>query len=171
MGNKCIVKDCPNHDDQGGGFDLAVIGKRRGEGSLHWICSPCWHMITKGEIGPGETFVHKIRNDSVFEFKTIDDKTIRIYKGPIEKGMKFWWARNVAHNWAVIEVTEVSMKCPDDPWVYTRVLHSDRRDYIGNIYGNETSHFRECVEPYEERNTNHGKANDLKNRVTEPSPS
>lgn len=160
-GNKCLVKDCPNHDNEGMGYDIARIGKKRGDGSLYWICAPCWHMITTGEIGPGESFFHK----------QLCEPERKLYKGPIEPGMHFIWMKGTSGE-AYIEVVRVSNKCPDDPWVYAKVHNAVDRSIIGNEYGNETSRFREAVEPVEERSIHgHKGTHDNTHCPTEPSPS
>ena len=43
---KCIVKGCPNHE-----------GER---GFVGMLCTPCYQMLTTGQVGHGETFIHKL---------------------------------------------------------------------------------------------------------------
>lgn len=50
-GNKCIVKDCPNHKGEG-----RFVGD---------LCGPCHAMLTTGTVGHGETFIHKMRDKMV----------------------------------------------------------------------------------------------------------
>ena len=152
MSNKCLDHDCKNASNQGNGRDVAVIGKKRGEGSLHWICEPCWQRITKGEDVK--------REDTLFTYTQFEGKTIRSFKGEVAPGMKFWWAKGKPQ-WCLVEVESISEEYPPDPWIRTKVLQAGDQRIVGKTYGNDMSYFRECVEPYEESQpSDNGSTND-----------
>lgn len=46
MGNKCLVKGCMNIRHQG-----QFVGD---------LCAPCFRMLTTGELGCGDTFIHQL---------------------------------------------------------------------------------------------------------------
>lgn len=46
---KCLVKGCVNHDHEGGFNGL--------------LCSPCYTMITTGDVAYGHTFIHDLRDE------------------------------------------------------------------------------------------------------------
>ena len=46
MGDKCIVRGCPNRVGEGG-----FVGR---------VCAPCHEMLESGVVGEGETFVHDL---------------------------------------------------------------------------------------------------------------
>lgn len=46
---KCLVKGCNNHKHQG----KFVVD----------LCSPCYNMLTSGNIAFGETFIHTLKRE------------------------------------------------------------------------------------------------------------
>lgn len=46
---KCLVKGCVNQDHEGGFNGL--------------LCSPCYTMITTGDVAYGHTFIHDLRDE------------------------------------------------------------------------------------------------------------
>lgn len=73
MTTKCIVKGCDNHTHQG-----YFIGD---------LCVPCYHMLSKGEIGNGRTFIHSLahNNQALLEFiravrKNTDEEVDKLVK-------------------------------------------------------------------------------------------
>ena len=68
-----------------------------------------------------------------------------LYSGEIKPGMCFTWMRGTPGE-CLIKVKRISTDCPDDPWVYARVLLAADKRIDGKEYGNETSRFREAVE-------------------------
>lgn len=59
---RCLVKDCPNHRDQG-----TFVGN---------LCYSCYQHLTTGKIGPTESILRKIRDAELFVLKGPDGKIV-----------------------------------------------------------------------------------------------
>jgi len=43
-----------------------------------WVCSPCFVTLNTGIIGPGETFIHDLRNDLAAAVATIESLALAV---------------------------------------------------------------------------------------------
>lgn len=76
MGVKCIIYGCENYTYQ---------GKFTGS-----ICTPCFNMITTGNIGNGNTFIHKLYAKTQ---KAVIGKWYRVINGNDDNN--FWFKGNI----------------------------------------------------------------------------
>lgn len=70
-GQKCIVKGCTNHSNEGA-FEGVV-------------CAPCYNMLVTGKIGKGDTFLHEKERERV-EAAHILLGLAAYYEGTVLKG-------------------------------------------------------------------------------------